>query len=174
MSLKSLTVSFIIVMWPCDFYFTIFLSSFKIFANINNVMNNFVLIPVSFYLLRRKFHIKNDQKGASLVAQWSRIHLPIQETWVWSLIQEDPACHGAAKPVRHNCWACALESGSHNCWAHVLNCWSLCTLESILQNKRSPHNEKPTLLLVESSPCSPLLEESPCGNGDPAQPKINK
>ena len=27
---------------------------------------------------------------ASLVVQWSRIHLPIQETWVQSLVREDP------------------------------------------------------------------------------------
>ena len=39
---------------------------------------------------------------ASLVAQWLRIHLPIQETWVPALVQEDPTCHGAAKPVGHN------------------------------------------------------------------------
>ena len=26
----------------------------------------------------------------------------MQETWVWPLIQEDPTCQGAAKPVRHN------------------------------------------------------------------------
>ena len=28
--------------------------------------------------------------GASLVAQWERIHLPVQEIWVQSLGQEDP------------------------------------------------------------------------------------
>ena len=28
--------------------------------------------------------------GASLVAQWQRIYLPVQEMWVWSLGQEDP------------------------------------------------------------------------------------
>ena len=28
--------------------------------------------------------------GASQVTQWSRIHLPMQETWVQSLDQEDP------------------------------------------------------------------------------------
>ena len=27
--------------------------------------------------------------GASIVAQWSRICLPIQETWFWSLVWED-------------------------------------------------------------------------------------
>ena len=27
---------------------------------------------------------------ASLVAQWERTHFPMQETWVWSLVQENP------------------------------------------------------------------------------------
>ena len=36
---------------------------------------------------------------ASLVTQWSRISLPMQETQVRSLIQEDPTCQGATKPV---------------------------------------------------------------------------
>ena len=40
--------------------------------------------------------------GTSLVAQWLRIHLPMQGTQVQSLVQEDPTCHGAAKPVHHN------------------------------------------------------------------------
>ena len=40
--------------------------------------------------------------GASLVAQWLRIRLPVQGTRVRALVQEDPACRGATKPVRHN------------------------------------------------------------------------
>ena len=40
--------------------------------------------------------------GASLVAQWLRICLPMQGTRVRALVLEDPTCHGAAKPVRHN------------------------------------------------------------------------
>ena len=39
---------------------------------------------------------------ASLVAQWLRICLPMQGTWVRALVREDPTCLGAAKPVRHN------------------------------------------------------------------------
>ena len=58
-------------------------------------------------------------KRASLVAQWSRIRLPMPETLVQALIQEDPTCHGATKPVGHKSWACALEPRSHNYWAHV-------------------------------------------------------
>ena len=40
--------------------------------------------------------------GASLVAQWLRIRLPTQGTGVRALVQEDPICHGATKPMRHN------------------------------------------------------------------------
>ena len=39
---------------------------------------------------------------ASLVAQWLRIRLPMQGTWVPALVQEDPTCHGATKSVCHN------------------------------------------------------------------------
>ena len=45
--------------------------------------------------------------GASLVAQWLRISLPMQGTRVRALVWEDPTCRGANGPVSHNCWACA-------------------------------------------------------------------
>ena len=38
---------------------------------------------------------KINIQGASLVAQWLRIHLPIQGTQVQALIREDPTCRGA-------------------------------------------------------------------------------
>ena len=44
---------------------------------------------------------------ASLVAQWLRICLPMQGTWVRALVWEDPTCRGATRPVSHNYWACA-------------------------------------------------------------------
>ena len=37
-----------------------------------------------------------------LVVQWLGIRLPMQGTWVQALVQEDPTCHGATKPVCHN------------------------------------------------------------------------
>ena len=43
------------------------------------------------------------------MAQWLRIHLPMQGTQVWALVWEDPTCRGATKPMLHNYWACALE-----------------------------------------------------------------
>ena len=46
--------------------------------------------------------LKNRRRGTSLVAQWLRICLPMQETRVRALVREDPTCCGAAKPVHHN------------------------------------------------------------------------
>ena len=40
--------------------------------------------------------------GTSLVAQWLRICLPVQETWVRALVREDSTCHRATKPMSHN------------------------------------------------------------------------
>ena len=91
---------------------------------------------------------QDPQKRTSLVAQGLRIHLPVQGTWVWTLVQEDPTCHGATKPVRHNYWACALEPASHNYWAHAPRACEPqllkpMHLEPMLRNKRSHCNEKP-------------------------------
>ena len=57
---------------------------------------------------------KRTGMGTSLVVQWLRIRLPVQGTWVRALVQEDPMCRGATKPVRHNYRACALGPESHN------------------------------------------------------------
>ena len=46
--------------------------------------------------------LKNRWPGTSLVAQWLRIRLPTQRTWVRALVQEDPTCHGATKPMHHD------------------------------------------------------------------------
>ena len=45
---------------------------------------------------------KDVIQGASLVAQWLRIRLPMQGTRVRALAPEDPTCHGATKPVLHS------------------------------------------------------------------------
>ena len=46
--------------------------------------------------------VKNCNFWASPVAQWLRIHLPMQGTRVRALVWEDPTCHAATKPVHHN------------------------------------------------------------------------
>ena len=68
--------------------------------------------------------------GSSLVAQWLRIRLPMQGTWVRALVWEDPIWRGATKPVHHNSWACTLEPASHNYWART-------------PRARAPQQEKP-------------------------------
>ena len=47
---------------------------------------------------------RSEIAGASLLAQWLRILLAMQETWVQSLVWEDPWCSGATNPVCRNYW----------------------------------------------------------------------
>ena len=47
--------------------------------------------------------LKKNRFRASLVAQWLRICLLMQETQVRALVWEDPTCRGAAGPVSHGC-----------------------------------------------------------------------
>mgnify|MGYP006996599768 CR=1 FL=1 len=47
-------------------------------------------------------YIKIVKKRRSLKLQGLRTHLPIQDTWVRSLIWDDPICPAAAKPLNHN------------------------------------------------------------------------
>ena len=56
-------------------------------------LSNTTDIKKSFYYLKT---------GASLVAQWLSIRLPMQGTRIRALVWEDPTYHGATKPVRHN------------------------------------------------------------------------
>ena len=62
----------------------------------------------------------------------------MQETQVQSLIQEDPTCHRATKPVRLNYWACSLEQGSCNYWAHGSQ-----PLKPMCPGDHAPQQEKP-------------------------------
>ena len=109
----------------------------------------------------RKEYLKIYIYAASLVAQWLWIRLPMQGTRVQALVQEDPTCRGATKPVRHNYWACTLEPVSHNYWARVPQLLKPTHLEPVLRNKRSHCNEKP----VHCNKEQPLLtstRERPC------------
>ena len=67
----------------------------------------------------------------------------MQGTRVRALVQEDPTCCRATKPMRHNYCARALEPASHNYRAHVPQLTELTRLEPVLHNTRSHHNEKP-------------------------------
>ena len=101
--------------------------------------------------LNKNFLNQEFKDRTSPVAQWLRIRLPIQGTWVRALVREDPTCHGAAKSVHHNYWACALEPASHNYWAHVPQLLKPVRLEPVLHCRRSHCNEE-----------YPATRESPC------------
>ena len=61
-------------------------------------------VAISFSILLldiREIHIKRTN-GTSLVVQWLRIHLPVQGTWVLSLIGELRSHMPLEKPTCHN------------------------------------------------------------------------
>ena len=85
-----------------------------------------------------KMHIGFERLSmgrASLVAQWSRIRLPVYETRVRSLIPEDPTCPGAAKQVRHNYLARAQSPGAATTEAHT---YSPCSTTREATTVKSP------------------------------------
>ena len=69
----------------------------RLFAEASNI-NSHVTSELPFLFLKLKIF----SFGASLVAQWLRIRLPMQGTRVRSLVQEDPTCRGATKLMCHN------------------------------------------------------------------------
>lgn len=92
----------------------------------------------------------------SLVAQWIRICPPMQGKSVQSLIQEDPICHEAAKPVHPKHWAHVLQ---------VLRPWaqSLCSATREAQS-----------LQGRVAPTGCKQRKPSQRNEDPAQPKLNR
>ena len=91
----------------------------------------------------------------------------MQETQVWSLVQEDPTCLGATKPVYYTYWVCVLEA------------WKPKLLKPKHPRARALQQEKPLqweafTLQLQSNPSSQQLGKSPPSNEDSAQPKINK
>ena len=90
-------------------------------------------------------NIIKNKEGASLVAQWLRIRLPMQGTRVRALVREDPTCRRTTKPVRLNYWACSLEPASHNYWAHEPKLLSprATTTEACTPRAPAPQQVKP-------------------------------
>ena len=66
-----------------------------------SVLSNFFKREIPSKLFKAKFH-QEETSWAAWVAQWLRIRLPMQGTGVRALVQEDPTCHGATKPVCYN------------------------------------------------------------------------
>ena len=80
--------------------------SINVIHHINKLKEkNHTIISVdaekAFDKIQHPIMIKTLQ-GASLVAQWLRICLPMQGTRVRALVWEDPTCHRATRPMSHN------------------------------------------------------------------------
>ena len=104
----------------------------------------------------------------------------MQETWVQSLVQEDPIYLGATKPMHHNYWACALEPRNHHYWVHAPP-----LLKSMHPRACAPQQEKP--LQWEAHALQQRVAPALCSkrkaltaaktqhsNEDPAEAKINR
>ena len=78
-------------------------------GNLNICRSNWMALEhyQTYSLSCSEMYITNNAFGASLVAQWLRICLPMQGTRVWALVWEDPTCCETTRPVSHNYWACA-------------------------------------------------------------------
>ena len=97
----------------------------------------------------------------------------MQGTRIWALVREDPTYHGATKLMRHNYWACALETASHNYGARVPQLLKLVCLEPVLRNERSHHNEKPTHHTEEWPPLAATRESVRAATKAQRSQKIN-
>ena len=128
------------------------------------------------------------------MAQWLRIHPPVQGTRVRSLVREDPACCGATarapqllspcattvEPTRCNYWSpCALGPICRNYWARVLQLLKPVRLEPMLRNKRSCRSEKPAhhnqewplLTATRESQCAAMKTQ--CSKNKPNKQKTS-
>lgn len=121
-------------------------------SNISCILIQGPHLPLYFGSLRLKIW---KYLGAFLVIQWLGVGLPMQGTWVSSLIR---------------------ELGSHMLWgnwAHTPNYWSPCALKSMPCNERNHHKEKPLLSATRECPCTATKSPVHC-NEDPMKQKKKK
>ena len=119
-----------------------------------------------FFLLRSLAGKNSKLEGLP----WWRsgwVRLPMQGTQVRALVQEDPTCRGATKPVRHNYWACALEPTSDNYWSP-----RAATTEARTPRACALRQEKPPLWEARASqrrvaPAHHNQRKPACSNEDP-------
>ena len=86
---------------------------------------------------------EESKSKTSLVVQWIRIRLPMKGTLVRSLVQEDPTCRRATKPVCHSYWNACSRVCEPLLMSTGPQLLKLACLETVLLSKRSHCNEKP-------------------------------
>ena len=119
---------------------------------------------VSSKISSNKVAFITENLRASVVDQWKRICLPMQETQVQSLVWEDCTCRGAPKSAHRNYWVCALGPGSHDYRSPLPR--------ARLLNRRSPAMRSPCTQR-ESSPGS-QPEKNPAQQWRPHTAKANQ
>ena len=87
--------------------FQVFSPGLSLFHDSDVSSDNTSSEPPSLAGLKGNSVTERISSGASLVAQWLRICLPMQGTRVRALVWEDPTWRGATRPVSHNYCACA-------------------------------------------------------------------
>ena len=107
---------------------------------------------------------------ASLVAQWGRKYQPVNAEEVLSLIQEDPTCRRATKPMSHNYGAHTLEPRSTTREGIATSSPGISTMEEPLittgeeawsQPGRSPDHNQGGALITTGEEAWPQPEGSP-------------
>ena len=111
----------------------------------------YYLTPARMAIIKKR---KNPQTGTSLVAQWIRICLPAQGTWVCSLIWEDPTCSATTE-------------------AHLLQPMKPVCSRSCCSVTRQATAMRGPCTMAKSSPCSQQLEKARTQQWRPSAPKIN-
>ena len=97
--------------------------------------------------------------GTSLVVQWLGVRLPVQRTQVRSLVQEDPTCRRAAKPMCHNYWPCTLEPACLEPATTMRSLHSL-QLEKARAQQQRPNGAKKMFLINKFIKCDLYSENN--------------
>ena len=112
--------------------------------------------------------IKEKLLGTPLAVKWLRIHLVMQGTWVWALIQKLGSHMPWGMPGSHSCWACAPEPTHCSYWSHAQNPRSATREVTTTRSPRTTTREQPPRAATRESPGTTV--KSSCAA---LQPKIN-
>ena len=111
------------------------------------------------------WNLKNVRPRTPLVIQWTKIHLPMQRTWVWSLVWEDSTCCKVTKPVLRSYWAYTATNEAHTLLLLSLHA---ATTETRVPRVCAPPREDTAVrsphTAMKSSPIHSLQQRKPPGS----------
>ena len=103
---------------------------------------------------------KSIIRGVSLVAQWSRMCLPMQETRIWPLVWEDPTCQQRNYTCAPQLLNLCSKAGNHNYWGHTPQLLKPVHSGAWVQQQERPLQWETHALHLESRPRLLQLEKS--------------